>query len=82
MKKSLILIMLLSAGLFYFAAAIASDEAGEGGANQGTSSEEIVAACEDKYNAEKYTDENERNNLIDACINESTEKMAPKAEEG
>jgi len=80
-KKTLFIIVLLSAGL-YLTAAIASDEAGEGAANKGSSGEEIVTMCEDKYNSEKYADENERNNLIDACIKESTDKMAPRAEEG
>lgn len=82
MKKTLYLIVLLAAGLFSFSAVMASEEAGEGAAKQAPSSEEIVAMCEDKYNSEKYSDENERNNLIDGCINESTDKMAPAAEEG
>ena len=82
MKKIIFLVVLMVAGLFSASAVMASDEAGEGGAKQAPSSEEIVAMCEDKYNSDKYADENERNNLIDACINESTDKMAPAAEEG
>lgn len=82
MKNILILIALLTAGLVGFSGAMASDEAGEAADKQAPSSEEVVAMCEDKFNSDKYSDENERNNLIDACINESTEKMAPRAEEG
>ena len=82
MKKIALLIVLLAASLFSFTGVMASEEAGEGSDKQAPSSEEVVAMCEDKFNSEKYSDENERNNLIDACINESTEKMAPPAEEG
>ena len=82
MKKIALLIVLLAASLFSFTGVMASEEAGEGSDKQAPSSEEVVAMCEDKFNSEKYSDENERNNLIDACINESTDKMAPAAEEG
>ncbi len=82
MKKYVFLIVILAAGLLCFSGAMASDEAGEGGNKQELSSEEVVAMCEDKFNSANYPDENERNNLIDACINESTDKMVPSAEQG
>lgn len=79
MKKTLFLIVLLTAGLLSFSGVMAADEAGEGG-KQAPNSEEIVAMCEAKYDAEKYADEDERNNLIDKCISDSSSQMAPKEE--
>lgn len=80
MKKTLFLIVLLTMGLIFLAPAFASDEAGEGAGQSG--GEEVIAMCEDKYSAENYADENERNNLIDACIKESTQGTPAPAEEG
>lgn len=79
-KKSLILIVMLVLGLIFFTPVFASDEAGEGASSQGATGEEIVAMCEDKFSPENYADEGERNNLIDACINEATGSNEPKEE--
>ena len=67
-------------GSIFFTPVFASDEAGEGAGQ--AAGEEVVAMCEDKYSAENYADENERNNLIDTCINESTNGTPAPAEEG
>ena len=71
MKKSFYLIALFLAGIFYISSVVASQE--EQGSQQSVepSGDEIVAMCEDKFSAEKYADEEERNGLIDKCINDS-----------
>lgn len=79
MKKTFLLITLLTMGLIFFTPVFASDEAGEGGSQ--AAGEEVIAMCEDKYNPENYADENERNALIDACIKESTEGTSAPAEQ-
>ena len=71
MKKSFYLIALLIAGMFYFSGALASQEGQDGQQSIEPSGDEIVAMCEDKFSAENYADEEERNSLIDKCINDS-----------
>lgn len=36
-----------------------------------TSTDKIIATCEEQYPAESYSDTEERNKLIDQCVNES-----------
>lgn len=79
MKNTLLLIVLLAMGLIFSTPIFASDEAGEGASQ--SAGEEVIAMCEDKYTPENYADENERNELIDACIKESTEGTSAPAEQ-
>lgn len=71
MNKPFYLVALVLAGLIYFTSAIASEE---GQAEQQSMSsptgDEVVAMCEEKFSADNYPDEEERNKLIDACIND------------
>ena len=71
MKKSFYLIALLLVGMFYISNVLASQEEQGGQQSVEPSGDEIVAMCEDKYSSENYADEEERNGLIDKCINDS-----------
>ncbi|WP_455219952.1 hypothetical protein [Kaarinaea lacus] len=82
MKKSFYLIVLLIAGIFYFSGAVASQEGQDGQQSVEPSGDEIVAMCEDKYSAENYADEEERNGLIDKCINDSINGSGSAVQEG
>lgn len=75
-KKSLYVIGVLISGMILMANANASQEAVESVEN----TDEIIAMCEETYTVEKYTDEEERNNLIDQCINESAEPQKTDVE--
>ena len=44
--------------------------------------DEVVAKCEDQFSPEKYTNENERNRMIDECVDKVLGTDAPKSEEG
>ena len=77
MKRSLYLIALLFAGLFYFSSVIDADDSQVGEPAGTSNDEEVIAMCEDKYSPEKYADDVERQNLIDKCINESVDGSKP-----
>jgi hypothetical protein len=81
-KKSLILVAMLSTGLFINSAVFASQEAMDEQQPQATNSEEVVAMCEDKFNVDKYSDDEERNSLIDTCINENSDSTKTTSDEG
>lgn len=70
MKKPFYLVALLFAGLMYFAGAIASQEGQEEQQSMSPTGDELVAMCEEQYSVENYPDEDQRNSLIDTCINE------------
>jgi hypothetical protein len=44
--------------------------------------DQVVAQCEDKFSTETYTDENERNRLIDECIENNLNAGKTKSDEG
>jgi hypothetical protein len=70
-KKPYYLVALILAGFIYIGSAIAAEEGQE--EQQSMSSQtgdEVVAMCEEKFTADNYPDEEERNKLIDECINE------------
>ena len=68
--------------MFYFSGAVASQEGQDGQPSVEPSGDEIVAMCEDKYTSENYADEEERNGLIDKCINDNLNGSGPAVEEG
>ena len=68
MNKVLYLTILFLIAVFSFSKVSASEE---GQQSELLSADEIVAMCEDKYGVESYSDDEERNNLIDKCINDS-----------
>ena len=82
MKKPFYLIALLFTAMFYFSGAVASQDGQDGQQTVEPSGDEIVAICEDKFSAENYTDEEERNGLIDKCINDSIDGSRPAVDEG
>ena len=73
MKRSLYLIPLLFAGLFYFSSVIAAEDSQVGEPAGATNDEEVIAMCEEKYSAEKIADDVERQKLIDTCIDENAD---------
>ena len=79
-KLSLLLVLLLT-GMLYFASAVASQEEEEATQKAGPSGDEIVAMCESKFTAEEYADEEERNNLIDGCINQAVDSSQAGGED-
>lgn len=44
--------------------------------------DKVIAMCEDQFSAETYSDENERNRLIDECIENQLNAGKGQAEEG
>jgi hypothetical protein len=42
----------------------------------------VIAMCEDQFNVESYSDENERNRLIDECIEDQLNAGKAQSEEG
>ena len=44
--------------------------------------DQVIAMCEEQFSAETYSDENERNRLIDECIEKQLNSGKPQAEEG
>jgi hypothetical protein len=68
MKKSL-----LSLVLFGFVVSASAFAAGEEQESQATDAEvdAAIAMCEEKYSAESYADEEERNTLINQCVDDS-----------
>ena len=62
MKKGLISSAVIASLLLIFGAAFAADEQKE------VDIDEVIAKCEDKYTSEAVADENERNKLIDECV--------------
>ncbi|MEJ2180346.1 MAG: hypothetical protein P8Y28_07890 [Gammaproteobacteria bacterium] len=71
MRKPFYLVALLLAGMFYFSGVVASQEGQDDQQSVAPTGDEIVAMCEDKYSSDNYADEEERNGLIDKCINDS-----------
>jgi hypothetical protein len=44
--------------------------------------DQVIAQCEDKFSAETYSDENERNRLIDECIENQLNSGKVQSDEG
>lgn len=81
MKKPFYLFALLLVGLFYFSSVTASEEGQDAQKSVVPDGDEVVAMCEDKYSSENYADEEERNGLIDKCINDTLEGSTPAPEQ-
>jgi hypothetical protein len=69
-KKPYYLVALILAGFIFVASAIAAEDGQEEQSMSSPTGDEIVAMCEEKYSADSYPDEDERNKVIDECINE------------
>jgi len=44
--------------------------------------DQVIAMCEEQFSAETYTDENERNRLIDECIENQLNAGKGQSDEG
>lgn len=44
--------------------------------------DQVIAMCEEKFSVETYSDENERNRLIDECIEEQLNAGKGQSQEG
>lgn len=72
----------LLAVLFFIAGGstlMAEEKSGDSGGKMGI--EEVVENCEKQFNEQKYPDEDERNKLIDQCIDEHPISKAPASAE-
>lgn len=77
MKKMPIVFGFLTAFLCGIAVAQEQEQQSEG-----VDVDQIVAACEDKFDPKNYQDENERNQLIEDCIETQLNASKSKGEEG
>ena len=81
MKKSLYLIILLLTAILYVSSINASQEDEENESNASPTGDEIVTMCEGQFTIEAYSDDEERNNLIDQCINDNIASKEDPREE-
>ena len=44
--------------------------------------DQVIESCEAQYSIETYTDENERNNLIDQCVDDALKANRTQPEQG
>jgi hypothetical protein len=79
MKRFLFLCMtILALGISYPVFSADEDQNTDQATDQATddssqmSTEKIIAACEEQFPADSYPDTEERNKLIDQCVDEST----------
>lgn len=74
MKKLLIAGALLAGS--FLTVAVAQEE------EQNIDVDKVIAMCEDQYTMESYPDENERNRLIDECIENQLNAGKVQSDEG
>ena len=49
---------------------------------EGVDVDKVIAMCEEQFSVESYSDENERNRLIDECIEKQLNSGKPQSDEG
>lgn len=79
MKKSLFASAVLVGLLSLLGVAYAADEEQD---QKSVDVDQVVSMCEEQYSAESYADENERNRLIDQCIESHLNAGQNKGDEG
>ncbi len=72
----LLVVLLFVAG----SSVLMAEEKSEGASGK-MSIEAVVESCEQQFDAQKYPDEDERNKLIDQCIDEHPVSKAPASAE-
>lgn len=77
MKKLPIVVGFLAA--IVFGGAFAQDQEQQA---EPADADQIATMCEEKYSTESYSDENERNRLIDECIDTNLNSGKPQSDEG
>jgi hypothetical protein len=75
--KKIILASAILFGSVLFSAAFAQDQEQEG-----VDVDKVIAMCEEQFSVETYSDENERNRLIDECIENQLNTGKPQSDEG
>lgn len=76
MMKKLLVASAVLFGSLLLSVAFAQDE------QQAVDVDQVIAMCEEQFSAETYTDENERNRLIDECIEKQLNAGKGQADEG
>ncbi len=76
MMKKLLVASAVLFGSLLLSVAFAQDE------QQAVDVDQVIAKCEEQFSAETYTDENERNRLIDECIEKQLNAGKGQADEG
>ena len=79
MNRSQFWFGVLVSGILTISAANASQDSESAQGEDATDG--VVAMCEDQYPAKNYTDEDERYNLIDKCIEDNAKPEATTADQ-
>ena len=77
--KKIILASAVLVGAVLFGAAFAQDQEQE---QESIDVDKVIAMCEDQYSTETYSNENERNRLIDECIEKQLNAGKVQSDEG
>ena len=77
--KKIIFASAVLIGSLLLGSAFAQDQDQE---QEGVDVDKVIAMCEEQFSVESYSDENERNRLIDECIEKQLNSGKPQSDEG
>ncbi|MGD8591437.1 MAG: hypothetical protein PVF82_01315 [Gammaproteobacteria bacterium] len=76
--KKIVLASAVLLGSLLLGSAFAQDDQDQ----EGVDVDKVIAMCEEQFSVESYSDENERNRLIDECIEKQLNSGKPQSDEG